>query len=166
MKIENKKRVENDYIAYFSKKYPNLPVWGIPKKTFSDSNTKRLTDCILSFLTYNGHHASEQHTTGTMIDKREIVTDILGRQRQIGTVQWGQSKDEVGRADIIAKIMMPFKGRLIPVAVEIEIKFGYDKQSEVQKNFQTKLENLGGIYVIIKTFDQFIDWYDNFININ
>ena len=163
MNKENKNRIESDYLKWFQNKYPNVPLIGMPKIVFSDSNSTKLENCIINFLSYNGHHAVRQHTTGTMIDKREIVTDVLGRKRQIGSIQWGASRDEVGRADIIAKIMVNFKGRLIPVSVEIEVKFGNDYQSERQKDFQQKLENMGGVYTIVKDFDGFLIWYDNFI---
>lgn len=163
MNKTNKQRIEADHLKWFQNKYPNVPLIGIPKIVFSDSNSRKLENCIINFLTYNGHHAVRQHTTGTMIDKREIVTDVLGRKRQIGSIQWGASRDEVGRADIIAKIMVNFKGRLIPVSVEIEVKFGNDYQSERQKDFQQKLENMGGVYTIVKDFDGFLIWHDNFI---
>lgn len=163
MNKENKQRIEKDYLKWFQLKYPNVPVIGMPKIVFSDSNTDRLENCIINFLTYNNHHAVKQHTTGTMIDKRTVITDILGRQRQIGSIQWGASRDEIGRADIIAKIMVNFKGKLIPISVEIEVKFGRDTQSEIQKEFQSKLENIGGYYTIVKDFDGFLIWYDDFI---
>lgn len=163
MKLENKIRIQKDYKNFYNKKYPSLPDYAIPKRVFSDANTKSLTNAVVDFLNFNGHHASEQRTTGTRIDKTKIVEDCLGRKRTIGSVHWANSQDEVGRADIIAKIMVNFKGRLIPIAVEIEIKFGRDFQSEKQKNFQNKLENMGAIYIIVKTFDQFIIWYDDFM---
>lgn len=163
MNKENKQRIETSYKKFYKEKYPSLPEIAIPKRVFSDSNTKSLTHSVVDFLNFNGHHASEQRTTGTRVDKTKIVEDCLGRRRMIGNVQWGASQDELGRADIIAKIMIPYKDRFIPVAVEIEIKFGRDFQSEKQKEFQQKLENLGGIYIIVKNFDQFILWYDDFI---
>lgn len=163
MTKENKQRLELSYKKFYNTKYPTLPDIAIPKRVFSDANTKSLTNSVVDFLNFNGHHASEQRTTGTRVDKTQIVEDCLGRKRMIGSVQWGASQDELGRADIIAKIMIPFKGRLVPVAVEIEIKFGRDSQSEKQKQFQSKLEGLGGIYIIVKTLDQFIKWYDDFI---
>jgi hypothetical protein len=159
----NKQRVEADQINWFKQKYPNVPIFAMPKVVFSDSNSTRLEDCIINFLTYNGHHAVRQHTTGTMIDKREVVTDVLGRQRQVGSIQWGASRDELGRADIIAKIMVGFKGRLLPISVEIEVKYGKDYQSDRQKDFQAKLENIGAYYTIVKDFDSFLIWYDAFM---
>jgi hypothetical protein len=59
-----------------------------------------------------------------------------------------------GSADISATIY----GR----SVKIEVKIGKDKQSVVQKQYQLMIEAAGGIYIISKTFDDFILWYDNF----
>jgi len=79
-------------------------------------------------------------------------------------MEWGKSRDVVGRTDIKATIFVNFKGRKIPVSVELEVKFEKDSQSDKQKEFQNNLEKLGGYYFIIKDFDGFLIWYDNFIN--
>jgi len=58
---------------------------------------------------------------------------------------------EVGSADISATI----KG----LTVMIEVKWGRDRQSEAQKVYQAKIEKAGGIYLIIRKFEEFYDWY-------
>lgn len=165
MTKENKQRIEADYLRYTLNKYPSFIGREncLPSVKFSDSDTKKLENCILDFLKFNGHHAVRQHTTGTRIDKRKIVSDCIGRVRQIGSVQWVAGQNEVGRADILAKIMVNFKGRLIPVSVEIEVKFGKDFQSEKQKEFEQNLKDIGAYYTITKDFDSFLIWYDDFI---
>lgn len=165
MTKENKIRLESDYLRHKLEKYPSFVgrEYCLPQAKFSDKNTKGLTKCVVQFLIANNHLANEQHTTGTMIDKRQTITDCIGRQRQIGSIQWGNSRDEVGRADILAKIRIPYKDRFILVAWEIEIKFGKDRQSQKQKDYQNKIEGLDGRYDIIHTFDDFILLYDDFI---
>ena len=165
MNKTNKQRIEVDYLRCTLEKYPSFVgrEHCMPQQKFSDSTTKGLTKSIVQFLIYNNHLANEQHTTGTIIDKTKIVTDCIGRKRQIGSIQWGNSRDEVGRADILAKLRIPYKDRFILVAWEIEIKFGKDRQSQKQKDYQQKIESLNGRYDIVHDFDEFILIYDDFI---
>jgi hypothetical protein len=43
------------------------------------------------------------------------------------------------------------------------VKYGKDKQSEVQKRYQESVEAAGGTYFIARTFDDFMIFYYNFI---
>jgi hypothetical protein len=69
--------------------------------------------------------------------------------------QWTKGTGTPGSADISATI----RGR----SVKIEVKYGKDRQSEVQKVYQQMIEDAGGVYYISRTFDDFIEFYDNFI---
>ena len=41
-------------------------------------------------------------------------------------------------------------------AVYCEIKIGRDRQSEAQKAFQRSVEEAGGLYIIVRDFDDFL----------
>jgi hypothetical protein len=43
------------------------------------------------------------------------------------------------------------------------VKYGKDRQSDAQKVYQKMIEDAGGVYYISRTFDDFIEFYDNFI---
>ncbi len=58
-----------------------------------------------------------------------------------------------GTADISATI----NGR----SVKIEIKMK-DKQSEVQREYQRRIEAAGGVYLIVRSFAEFMTWYNTF----
>jgi hypothetical protein len=47
--------------------------------------------------------------------------------------------------------------------VAIEVKIGKDRQSEAQKNYQAMIEKAGGIYWIVKSFDDFYEKYTSII---
>jgi hypothetical protein len=49
---------------------------------------------------------------------------------------------------------------LIPIAVKWEVKINKDRQSEDQKNYESKVTN----YFIIKSFDDFYSKYIEFIS--
>jgi hypothetical protein len=69
-----------------------------------------------------------------------------------------------GTSDISAKIKLPNHKFAIPVS--IEIKFGKDRQSSDQKKYEQDMNNVGAVYVIVKTFDGFMDWYNEFVENN
>jgi hypothetical protein len=48
--------------------------------------------------------------------------------------------------------------------VKIEIKYGKDRQSEAQIRYQEMIEKAGGTYLIVKSFDDFIEWFDLFVS--
>ena len=93
---------------------------------------------------------------GRMIDKTQRVTDILGRERTIGSMQYIKGTTTNGTADISSII----KGK----SVKIEIKIGKDIQSQAQKQYQKAVEQAGGIYLTTKSFDEFIEQYEILCN--
>lgn len=160
--------VNNDNSLYFDKrkcfeilkelysidnkrKYPNLPesVRSIP--TFTDKTANGLTQCIITFIRLIGGQAERINCTGRMIDKRQTVTDVIGRVRTIGSCKYIPTSGQRGTADISTTI----KG----LSVKIEVKIGNDRQSEAQRQYQKSIEQSGGLYVIAKDFTGFFNWY-------
>lgn len=139
-------------------KYPRMPKEYIPKPTYSDKTANGLTKCIIHFVKANGYQAERISNTGRYIDNSKIVTDSMGFQKRIGSGQYIKGTGTNGTADISATI----KGK----SIKIEVKIGKDRQSEAQKKYQADIERAGGIYIIIKDFDEFIHFYKKFIETN
>ena len=157
MNKENKKRFESDYLRYTLEKYPSfigreahLP----PAKT-KEAGANDLTRLVIDFLIFNNCQAERISSQGQYRDGKKQVIDCIGRQRTIGSGIWTPGTSTKGTADISATI----KGR----SVKIEIKWGADRQSDAQKQYQTSIEKAMGIYIIVKTFDDFLIWFDNFV---
>jgi len=136
--------------------YPNVPEYAIPVPKYSDSSTNGLTRCVTDWLLLNGHMCERTGTEGRVIDNRKTYIDTIGQRKTIGTVKRIPSSGTKGSSDLKAIINGKF--------VAIEIKFGNDKQSEAQKMYQKQVENAGGIYIIVKTFDQFYEWLYSYTN--
>jgi hypothetical protein len=127
----------------------------LPKQSFKDSTANQLTQSVLHFIRLNGHQAERISTTGRPIDNTRVVSDCLGFRRTIGSVQYIPGTGTRGSSDISATI----KNRAgIGLSVKIEIKIN-DRQSEHQKAYQQSIEAAGGIYLIVRNFQQFYDWY-------
>ena len=147
MNKENKARLKELEIKYMSYRYPSAPGHIIPLTKYSDATANGLTKCIKDFLNFSQHQAERINTMGVF--RQSYRTD---GSKTAG--QWTKGTGTPGSADISATIY----GR----SVKIEVKIGKDKQSVVQKEYQQMIEAAGGIYIISKTFDDFVQWYDIF----
>jgi|688.fasta_scaffold25274_10 hypothetical protein len=156
MNKENKKRFEQLYLNYTLEKYPSFigRENTLPPPKLKEAGANDLTRLVIDFLTYNGSQAERISSQGQYRDGKKQVTDCIGRTRTIGSGIWTPGTSTKGTADISATI----KGR----SVKIEIKWGADRQSQAQKEYQLSIEKALGIYIIVKTFDDFILWFDSF----
>lgn len=108
------------------------------KTYYEDRTANGLTRCVIDWIVLHGGQAERINTMG-----RPITTP--------NGIRWLRSTSTVGSADISATI----KGR----SVKIEIKIGRDRQNAAQKQYQRDIENAGGIYLIVKSFDEFYMWW-------
>ena len=138
-------------VAYTRKKYQgsSVPEHARPIKKFSENGANELTNAILAYFEYIGWKASRQSSEGRYIPGKEY-TDVIGKKHQHKGVYIPRAKAAKGCGDI--RVIMPPHGRTL----EIEVKYGSDRQSPDQKKYQKDLEAMGGIYMIAKTWDGFM----------
>lgn len=132
-------------------KYPNLPDYARVVHKYTDKTANGLTRCIIDFLSFEGHWAERTGNEGRVIDNRKTVTNVLGQRKTIGDIKRIPSSGARGTSDIKAVI----NGRF----VAIEVKIGDDRQSDAQKNYQEMVERAGGLYWIVRTFDEFYNYF-------
>lgn len=137
-------------------KYPSMKPEYVPKTKYTDKTANGLTKCIADWLNLNGYRADRVSSAGRYIDGKKTVTDILGKQRTIGSGTWVKSGTRKGYSDINATI----KGR----SVMIEVKIGKDRMSEAQKEFAEAERKAGGEYWVVKDFGEFMFHYDCFLD--
>lgn len=143
-------------IQNFKNRYPNVPTYAIPKFKYTDKTSNGLTKCVIDFINLKGYQAERINSTGRQIDQRKKMNGALGIAT-LGSVKWIKSNTQNGTADISATI----KGR--SVKIEIKCKATNDNyQSKPQKDYQKKIEQAGGVYIIVRTFQGFYDWYKKF----
>lgn len=147
------KELESLYMTDHRLRYPSMPDYARTCKKYEDRSANGLTRCAIDYIRLTGGMAERVNCTGRYIDNSQVFEDVLGRKRSIGTGQWLPTSGMKGTADISAVI----QGR----AVKIEIKIK-DRQSEDQKRYQEAIEQAGGIYLIIRSFQEFYDWYQSF----
>jgi hypothetical protein len=128
-----------------------MPAHCIPKPKFSDSSANNLTKSIIKYIELMGYQAERISNTGRYVDNTKKFKNIQGQTMQVGSGQYIPGTGTNGTADISATI----KGK----SVKIEVKYGKDRQSEAQKDYQLTIERSGGIYYIAKDFETFYNFY-------
>jgi len=131
-------------------KHPNMHPDCIPRPVYSDKTANGLTKMVIDWITLNGGQAERISNMGRYIDSSKVVTNVLGQRMKIGSGKFIPGAGTNGTADISAIL----KGR----SVKIEVKMK-DKQSDAQKKYQESVERAGGIYYIVRSFDEFIEKY-------
>lgn len=154
MKKEYKARLKELESKILHEKYPSMPIQYLAHTAFSESSANELTKTIIRFIQLNGYQAERINTMGRFIGPKKY-TDFDGRERTIGKGKYIPTTGTKGSADISATIA----GR----SVKIEVKYGKDRQSDAQKQYQASIEQAGGTYIIARDVDGFIDWFDKFL---
>jgi len=133
---------------YNMTKYADIPVHARPNRKFSDNSANELTKSILAYFEMVGVKAWRESSDGRYLPAPE-VKNIMGRTVTLGRGKYiPRSKGAKGMGDISAVIDGLF--------TSWEVKFGKDRQSDVQKETQKEIENSGGKYYIVKTWEDFI----------
>jgi len=136
-------------------KYPSIDEKYIPFTKWSDNSANALTKCVIAYITFRGGQAERISSQGQYREgaKIPVGTGELAHHKQLPG-KWTPGQSTKGTADISSTI----RGR----SVKIEIKYGKDVQSQVQKEYQASIERAGGVYIIVRSFDEFVVWYEQF----
>ncbi|MRR24254.1 hypothetical protein EG830_14880 [bacterium] len=119
------------------RRHPAVDKRYLAPRQFRDDSANDLTKCIVAYITLRGGFASRINTTGVYRAKLNRYTPT------------GQKK---GIADIIAT----FRG----LALQIEVKFGRDRQSSEQQAVEQAHRQAGGLYYLARDFTSFKQWFD------
>jgi hypothetical protein len=151
MNKQNKERLDALKLANDIERHPSFPKDYFIKKKWDDKTANGLTKAITSFIQFNGYQAERINTMGVARENKRTDGKVIG-------VTWTKGTTTAGSADISATI----RGR----SVKIEVKVGKDRQSDAQKRYQESIERAGGVYLIARDFDSFVEWFDIFIENN
>jgi hypothetical protein len=136
-------------------KYPSMDERYIPFTKWADNSANALTKCVIAYITFRGGQAERISSQGQYREgaKIQVGTGEIAYHKQLPG-KWTPGQSTKGTADISSTI----RGR----SVKIEIKYGKDVQSQVQKEYQASIERAGGVYIIVRSFDEFVVWYEQF----
>lgn len=130
--------------AQNQKLYPNLPASAVVQGRFKDSSANELTKAIIyHFEEVLGGLALRINNTG-IYDPR--------------TKRFRASHTRKGIPDIICVLDSSFIG--------VEVKYGKDRLSQHQKQMKLDIEAAGGFYMVAKTFEQYVDTLNTYLDAN
>lgn len=109
-------------------------------KPYTDTKANGLTRCIIDWIKFHSGDANRINSQGNF-------------RRINGEMKWTYGGTRRGTADIHAI----YKGRHI----SIEIKVGKDRMSQYQNKEKQRIEKAGGLYLVIKNMDEFVDYWDS-----
>lgn len=134
--------------ALSDQKHSTVPEHCRPVKSYRDNSANELTKSVLAYFEFKGWKAWRQASEGRFIQGRNYK-DWAGREKQEKGMYIPRSKAAKGIGDI-ACIMKG--GRFLSV----EIKFGKDRMRDEQKKFKEEAEEAGAVYMVVKTWEDFI----------
>ena len=132
-------------IAALKLRCPSIPDRLLTCRPYSDTTSNGLTQMVCDYIRFKGGQAERIAVTGRHI-----------RQAN-GSTKWIKSSMTVGTSDISAIIT----GRSVKIEIKCKATGDY-RQSEAQQRYQQQVENAGGIYLIVGTFVDFWNWYNQF----
>ena len=118
-----------------AQKHCDLPPFALVKKVFKDKTANELTKTIIWDMYWVREGLAYRINNGAVFDKKRQVYR-KGVQRK-------------GIPDIIGII----NGRFIG----IEVKIGADRQSADQKEIEKEIKEAGGVYFIVKSYDDYLN---------
>lgn len=153
MTKENKAKLKALELESKIAKYPTMNPNYIGLTEWTDNSANSLTKSIIFYINATGNQAERIGNQGQYREgaKIQVGTGEIAYTKQLPG-KWTKGQGTKGTADISATI----NGK----SVKIEVKYGRDKQSDVQKQYQQKIETAGGIYYIARDFDSFVEWYN------
>jgi hypothetical protein len=136
--------------AKLKERCPSIPERSLPKiKPLKDNTANALTKAIKLAFELAGGQCERVSNTGRVIDRRKKVTNVLGQRKTIGRVEWVPGTGTNGTADLSAI----YQGK----SIKIEVKIGKDRQSPEQKAYAQSVEAAGGIYILAKSYQSFVE---------
>lgn len=135
-KPSNIEQLKNMAWLYKCNQSPSIPRHAMVRPKYSDGSANSLTTIVRDFLKMKGHYCGRTNTTGTYSVK-------LGKYIHSGATR--------GQTDLNCIV----NGR----SVQVEIKFGRDKLSPAQVEIMEQVQAAGGIYLIVRSFNDFIMQY-------
>ena len=129
------------------KDYPNVRY--VTGTKYTEKNANDIEKAIERFARIAGFHAERTKTQGRKMGA--VYKDTPNGRLTVSKEKFVTSTSRKGSSDL--KLLID--GKLITA----EVKFGKDRQSPDQKKYQADIERNGGLYVIFKTFEDFLIWY-------
>ena len=117
-----------------------------------------LEKLIIEFLKFKGFQCSNIKTTGSFIQDKKVVTDVVGFRRTLDNSRYVKGNSTKGVADLVATVY--------GLKLDVEVKFSKgDKLRDSQKDYKKAVTNAGGFYMVVRTCDDFLAQFNEFLEL-
>lgn len=123
----------------------NFPAKYVPKTTFTDKDSNGLAKMVQAYAQYLNWVTGEKVATAWRVEVVGIFDASIGKRRTSNALR--------GQSDITFLLRKP--GARFPRAIYIEIKSGKDTQKPSQQEFEIRVAEVGAIYLIVWTWEEF-----------
>ena len=162
MTRQNSERLRDILIEYQAEKYPTIPRHLLLAQGFPDVNEKGIKKNIKQFCEAKGFKFLDTDSKAKAQVNIETLNHASGIKRQHVSVSYRKSNIEVGHHDI--EISRNNRVWCIEIKAQNKRTKYKDKQSQVQKDFQSKMaDKFGNDYYIVRGMDDFFELYDKTI---
>lgn len=157
MKSKSLKTLKQMAVEYKKYQAPYKPEHLITTKNYSDKNEAELRKSMKDFFFFLGGISEKVRNQGVEVKTKKQQVHHFDGQRQVDGTKKVPSGQFPGTSDqhTIVHSVHP----------KMEIKIGRDYQSPEQKEYERRVIKAGGLYVIVKSFDDVLNWYINYFNI-
>jgi len=128
---------------------PSIPANYIVGTKYTEKNANDIEKAIERFARITGFLAERTKTQGRFM--AATYKDTANGRLTVSKEKFVTSTSRKGSSDM--KLLIQGK------PIYCEIKFGKDTQKADQKKYQADVERNGGVYIIVKTFEDFLVWY-------
>lgn len=134
-------------------RHANIPEHARPRMKFSDTTANELTSSILAYFHLAKARgvkcrAWRQPSEGRYLPEKWETNSVGHRIQTAKGIFIPRDKNAKGAGDILAICSGKF--------LSIEVKIGKDRQSDIQSEFQSDIEDSGGKYFIVRNWDSFV----------
>jgi len=143
------------------RKYPNNP-YPLRAKPYNLKKTGDITKAVIKWIQLHAGQAERISSTGRYIDDSITSTNVMGQTVKIGSGKWIPGTSTNGTADISAILKNP-DGIAIPLKIELKNAATRDRIRQKQIEYKRQVEAAGGVYLVVKTFSGFVQWYYDFM---
>ena len=143
------KELSAEFFKLKQARRPGVPLHALPRYSFTDKSANELTKAILAWFELKGIEAWRQNSTGRYVQEKR-QTNVLGHSVVTQKGRYIPSAGGKGSGDIQA--ILPPHGRVL----NIEVKIGRDRLRDSQIKFKDRIEKMGGLYLVIRSWDEFI----------
>lgn len=132
----------------------------VPYPKITSSNGLRRAIC--NFMQWEGHHLEPTNNMGRPVQRKVPKFNLLAGKVEylFGGIEWQKGSGMTGSSDAKGHIS---RKNDYAIPLYVEIKYGKDTQSHEQIEYEQKINDTGGIYIVVKTIQGWFLWYDAFL---